>query len=881
MSQRQKRKRNNGSWPQGRPIKAWKDESSHWQPAHSAVDSETLEDGDWTADEPELRPAPPSAPPPERLLKAKAIAPRGPRPSSAPTIKPRPSSGPVHHSFPPSPYARERDDFCSSVYYSARPAPSPYARERDDPAFAKVKEQEPAKLAKQDAVPKPFRGPEAPGPWYGEGGKLVARTWECPESGKIIRYLAGRVAPYSEPECQDDEPVVLYLAGLGDAGNVDNPKMLRKRFNHIQNLNCRPFLFLVPFRPPGDWWCLEGDDATYGYLGKLVPEYLERLANMVEDRAESRKILGLGFSAGAYCLTELLAIGRPRFSAMAFGGLHGHGQPDLDGIPKARHEGVKEKYQDWITRIRDHQGVEGGIFAMHAEDDGWSPKRYAKPAFNALGARNAELGYPRLRFTALPSGKGHKYEEEANWSQDIFNDMFKSIGRGKSNLKLRGSIALALKEAPAADTVASSAEVASTPSIKGAVVRWIPEDDESDADQEQVAEADDDEFGENGLADHWSVSEPSDADENDLDDVLEADDEPRAIEEGDDGENEELQDANSAEFAAEDPEAPLEVDWREESNLNMDDFQVQVEDSCFDIPGEFPSWASQAAELYKQNGFVILLGALSERKAAKVLQDCRAIARKIVQPARPVGNRHGGARYSFGKASSTGSMLHLPSFAVNLLDNRAVLTLLKAISNVHAEATADDTDSNSRASRYKCVSAGGDFVLAGERRFQRMHNDLGWTSKAQNVSLPTPLIGANFCLQDITAENGPMRMVPQTQLKQGNWDGSPKEPAAWRASRLFPLPVGSVIVRDVRTLHAGSPNFSEGTRYLPSIEFASEDFLKTQRGRSYICHNSMPRALFNKLRPATKKYVHPDLIADAAVTATFGADKKKAEWKGK
>jgi len=560
---------------------------------------------------------------------------------------------------------------------------------------------------------------------------------------------------------------------------------------------------------------------------------------------------------------------------MAFGGLHGHGQADLDGIPKARHEGVLDKYEAWLERLGGHSGVDGGIFAMHSEDDGWSPKRYAKPALQALGARNVELGLPRVRFTALPSGKGHKYEDEANWSQDIFNDMFKSIGRG-SKIKLRGSIALAMKDAPGGNSAELPGTASDKPSVKGASVRWLPEEEESDIDLEQGADLGEDGSEENEELDMWEAS----ADEDELDDGPSHDvtDELRARAAEDiGGEQEELQDANSAEFAADDSEDEFQDDWREVSRLAMEDFQVEVEDSCLDLPGELPSWAAQASEIFKQNGFVVLLGALSESKAAKVLADCRAAARRIVDLNNIVGNRHGGARYSFGKASSSGSMLHLPSYARHLLDNRAVLTFLWALSKLQSE----DEDSKGRESGYKCVSAGGDFVLAGERRFQRLHSDLGWTSKAANIRLPTPLIGANFILQDISAENGPMRMVPETQLAQGNWKGNPIEPAKWRAFRLFPLPVGSVIVRDVRTLHGGSPNFSDRVRYLPSVEFASNDFLQTPRGRTYICHASMPREVFDKLRATTKRYVHPEIIADATVNIKFSAERKeKKSWRG-
>ena len=161
-------------------------------------------------------------------------------------------------------------------------------------------------------------------------------------------------------------------------------------------------------------------------------------------------------------------------------------------------------------------------------------------------------------------------------------------------------------------------------------------------------------------------------------------------------------------------------------------------------------------------------------------------------------------------------------------------------------------------------------MLAGERRFQAMHNDLGTLARTSNVHLPPPLVAANFCVAEITGENGPMRIVPGTQLDQGHWDQCDAgEPSVWRRYRLFPLPVGSVILRDVRTLHGGSPNLSNRARFLPAVEFASTQFLATARGRQYICQNSLPRPLSKSLRPQAQRVVHHELLADAEVNPTF------------
>jgi len=159
--------------------------------------------------------------------------------------------------------------------------------------------------------------------------------------------------------------------------------------------------------------------------------------------------------------------------------------------------------------------------------------------------------------------------------------------------------------------------------------------------------------------------------------------------------------------------------------------------------------------------------------------------------------------------------------------------------------------------------------LARERRFQRMHDDLACIAKKDNVRIPPPLVSVNFVVHPITGENGPMRVVPGTQLDRGYWDGEPCEPDEWRSMRLFPLPVGAAIVRDVRTLHGGSPNFSSKARYLPAVEFASARFLETPKGRYSVRSSSMPRSVFEKLRPIAKARVCRDVVAAGEVRPCF------------
>ena len=122
-------------------------------------------------------------------------------------------------------------------------------------------------------------------PWSGPAGVLQGPiVWRCPATGEEVRYFAARVAPSGcevdageppEDGPPEEEPLVLYLAGLGDAGGEARAPFA-KRLKAMMSWGLPPFRFLAPLRPRGRLWILDGDDATYGFLGNLVPGSVDR-----------------------------------------------------------------------------------------------------------------------------------------------------------------------------------------------------------------------------------------------------------------------------------------------------------------------------------------------------------------------------------------------------------------------------------------------------------------------------------------------------------------------------------------------------------------------------------------------------------------------------
>ena len=66
-----------------------------------------------------------------------------------------------------------------------------------------------------------------------------------------------------------------------------------------------------------------------------------------------------------------------------------------------------------------------------------------------------------------------------------------------------------------------------------------------------------------------------------------------------------------------------------------------------------------------------------------------------------------------------------------------------------------------------------------------------------------------------------------------------------RVSRLFPLKAGSIILRDVRAWHGGTPNVSQFVRCMPNVEFLAPWY------REPVVR-SLPLALYDRLEPVAK-----------------------------
>lgn len=258
-----------------------------------------------------------------------------------------------------------------------------------------------------------------------------------------------------------------------------------------------------------------------------------------------------------------------------------------------------------------------------------------------------------------------------------------------------------------------------------------------------------------------------------------------------------------------------------------------------------PQQIDDAVRIFNRDGFVVIQDALNAQQLATMNDACSRVINEMMElDGHRQGNR-GSHRYSFGGASITGQLLHHAQWAT-LIDLPTVTPILSAIFN------SDD---------YVCSGAGGDFCLPGAVDYQPLHSDMGDRREFNGRrfgsfhdprgvlnyrDLPCPFVVCNFLMVDFTALNGPIRQIPGTQHSQQPIPRRSQEPQWMKLSTLCPAPAGSVVIRDVRAWHGGTPNLSDQVRAMPNAEFHAPWYREP-------LDISMPREIFDGLSAHAQK----------------------------
>ncbi len=231
-----------------------------------------------------------------------------------------------------------------------------------------------------------------------------------------------------------------------------------------------------------------------------------------------------------------------------------------------------------------------------------------------------------------------------------------------------------------------------------------------------------------------------------------------------------------------------------------------------------PGDAEHAVNLFRRDGFVVVANVLNDEQTQFLAEGCNAVAREILTLDGDRAGNRGSHRYSFGGSSLTRSQLHRPEWQM-LLDIPAVTEIVTAI--------FESPD-------YVLRAASGDFCLPGAVEYQPLHSDVNdWRSAERTPfsayhdprghltirDLPCPYVCVNFLPQDVTKLNGPTRQIPGTQHSRVRIPRLEEEPEWMRLSTVCPAPAGTIMIRDVRAWHGGTPNVSDAMRAIPNLEF--------------------------------------------------------------
>jgi hypothetical protein len=201
-------------------------------------------------------------------------------------------------------------------------------------------------------------------------------------------------------------PLVVWFSGAGTRGGLEEVDL-----ELLKRIAPGPLVVAAPLHERffGPWWVLNSGSCEWGYCdGTLERDRLRLLATwlgVLLDVPEIDKnwLSLIGFSAGAYAVTELLAAAGPsatfakntlRPRTVVLGGLHGHGQPGdagLDAPRKQKINEIKAKWQAYLKRVGGHCGAPGGIFAVHCREDRVCPWNNAALILGALGTRQRLL----------------------------------------------------------------------------------------------------------------------------------------------------------------------------------------------------------------------------------------------------------------------------------------------------------------------------------------------------------------------------------------------------------------------------------------------------------------------------------------------------------
>lgn len=210
-----------------------------------------------------------------------------------------------------------------------------------------------------------------------------------------VRFQSTLVKPTGCKHQPDAYPLVIYFCGMGASG-VEGVCM---DLDDISRMIARPFVLVAPIRPAGTWWVLDDHRVPWGCLeGSLltatVDDYVTWISTLAAAAHIDRKSVSIfGTSAGAYAVTEIIAGNADvRLQCVGLCAVHGHGQPDADGLDEKRlrnKAAIKDNWDKYTARLRRHRRTPKTILGIHNKEDTTCEWKYAELVYKALDEARA------------------------------------------------------------------------------------------------------------------------------------------------------------------------------------------------------------------------------------------------------------------------------------------------------------------------------------------------------------------------------------------------------------------------------------------------------------------------------------------------------------
>lgn len=180
-----------------------------------------------------------------------------------------------------------------------------------------------------------------------------------------------------------------------------------------------PFVLAVPRRQALACWFID-DTSYWGWVqGDFRPELLDSYCQWLTHLSHRPGINGarvgvFGYAAGAYAAAEVFAHTTVKLSGVGLAGVHGHGQPDLDGLHMKRAcLCPTDKFACFLGRLEGHSGA-GWIEATHAERDPYARILDARHIVDTISERQANLSLPRVILRMAELGDEDKHRETSS-----------------------------------------------------------------------------------------------------------------------------------------------------------------------------------------------------------------------------------------------------------------------------------------------------------------------------------------------------------------------------------------------------------------------------------------------------------------------------------